>query len=78
MLPRYLECPWCHTPMVLMEIECDDAVIRRGPEQLRDYHYECCICGAQSPEVYDVCTHEQAEARLAMLCGIEVQKDVSV
>ena len=59
--------------MILMEIECDDNVIRRGPKQLRDYHYECDCCGSQSPEVYTVCTHEWAEKRLAELCGIEVQ-----
>ena len=72
MLPKYLECKWCHSPMVLMEIECEDGHIRRGPEQLRDYSYECDCCGATSPEVYAVCTHEWAERRLAELCGIEV------
>lgn len=30
-------------------------------------------CGAQSPNVYEVCTEEWAEQRLAELCGIEVQ-----
>lgn len=72
MLPRYLECPWCHSPMVLMEIECDDNCVRSDQKQLRNYHYECDCCGAQSPEVYTVCTHGWAEKRLAQLCGIEV------
>lgn len=71
MLPRYLKCPWCCSPMALMEIEWDDNYIRRDQERLRDYHYECGCCGAQSPEVYTVCTHEWAEKRLAELCGIE-------
>jgi hypothetical protein len=73
MLPRYLTCPWCHSPMVLMEIECEDGHIHRGQEQLRDYGYACDCCGATSTNVYCVCTHEWAERRLAEICGIEVQ-----
>lgn len=75
MLPKYLECPWCHSPMTLVAMECEDGHIRRGPEQLRDYYYECDCCGAQSPNVYTVCTSEWAEHRLAELCGIEVQRN---
>ena len=70
MLPKHIECPWCHSPMELVECECEDGVIRRGTEQLRNYYYECDCCGAQSPEVYYVCTHEWAENRLAELCKL--------
>ena len=72
MLPKYLECPWCHMPMYLVAMEFDDGYIRRGTERLRDYYYCCDCCGAQSPNVYEVCTDEWAEKRLAELCGIEV------
>ena len=75
MLPKYIECPWCHSPMKLVEYECEDGVIRRGKEQLRNYYYECDGCGAQSPEVYDVCTHEWAENRLAELCKLRCQHE---
>lgn len=69
-IPKFIECPWCHSPMQLHEIECDDGVIRRREEQLRDYYYECDVCGAQSPNVYEVCTHEYAENRLMELCKL--------
>lgn len=71
MLPKTIECPWCHSPMKLYESECEDGVIRRGPEQLRDYRYECDCCGATSPNVYEVCTHEWAEWRLGFMCNIK-------
>jgi hypothetical protein len=58
--------------MYLVTMECEDGHIRRGPEQLRDYYYCCDYCGAQSPNVYEACTEEWAEQRLAELCGIEV------
>lgn len=70
MLPKYIECPWCHSPMKLNAIECEDSVIRRGEERLYDYYYECDVCGAQSPNVYEVCTREWAENRLAELCKL--------
>ena len=76
MLPKYLQCPWCKTPMHLIESEPDDGHIRRGPERLRDYYYDCECCGAQSPNVYMVCTHEWAEARLAELCNITMEEEV--
>ena len=73
MLPKYIKCPWCHSPMKLYEIVCEDAVIRRGEEQLRDYYYECDVCGSRSPEVYLECSHEWAEERLAILCRLPAE-----
>jgi len=69
-LPKFIECPWCHSPMELHEIECDDGMIRRGDKRLRDYYYDCDVCWAHSPNVYEVCTHEQAEKRLRELCRL--------
>ena len=73
MLPERIPCRWCHSPMYLIEQVCEDGMIRRGPEQLRDYYYDCNVCGAESPHVYFVCTHEWAEARLAELCDIDMR-----
>lgn len=70
MLPKHIECVWCHSPMELYEVECEDGVIRSDEERLRNYFYGCDVCGAQSPEVYCVCTHEWAENRLADLCKL--------
>lgn len=67
-IPKFLECPWCHSPMYLIEYECEDGVVRRGDEKLRDYYYACDVCGAQSPNVYCVCTHQWAEEQLRELC----------
>ena len=70
MLPKYIHCKWCGSPMHLVEQVCEDDTIRKGEEQLRDYYYDCNGCGAQSPNVYMVCTHEWAEYRLAVMCNI--------
>ena len=63
MLQQDIICPWCHQIMYPIQQVVEDGHIRYGQEQLRNYYYEC-DCGAQSPEVYEVCTHEEAERML--------------
>lgn len=69
MLQQNIICPWCHQPMYLIEQVVEDGMIRYGQEQLRNYYYEC-DCGAQTPEVYELCTHEEAERMLEDLLGV--------
>ena len=67
---KYVICPWCQQVMYPIQQVIEDGMIRRGPEQLRNYYYEC-ECGAESPAVYKVCTHEEAESELADLLNID-------
>ncbi len=69
-LPKYITCPWCKSPMHLILAEYEDGHIRTGDEQLRDYYYDCGTCGAESPHAYCVGTEEYAEKRLAEMCNI--------
>lgn len=64
MLPKYIKCPWCKSPMHLVPLWCDDSVIRYGEKQLRDYYYECDCCGAESCHAYFVGTNQELEERL--------------
>ena len=70
MLQQNVICPWCQRAMYPIQQVIEDGMIRRGPEQLRNYYYEC-ECGAESPVVYKVCTHEEAENELADLLNID-------
>lgn len=67
---KHVICPWCKQVMYPIQQVIEDDMIRRRPEQLRNYYYEC-ECGAESPAVYKVCTHEEAENELAALLNID-------
>ena len=69
---KYVICPWCQQVMYPIQQVCEDGVIRSGSAQLRNYYYEC-DCGAQSPEVYTVCTHEEAVSAIEKLVNIRIQ-----
>lgn len=56
---KYVICPWCQQVMYPIQQVIESAMNHSGTEKLRNYYYEC-DCGARSPEVYGIYTHEEA------------------